>query len=170
MNNTDNIMISWTFDLARTIEIVDFFIKNTSKEYISHGEIQCGRAIDSENWSPNLKEVLTSEFNYCIGRSQVLEKENVAIAEIDNELVGVMLVEHFSEGGSPYVVLHDIVVSSAHRGNGIGRIMLHWLEEEMKKKNIRQIFAESGLHNERAHNFFERHGFHTTSIVIQKIF
>ena len=141
MSSIDKIAISWVFDKTRINDIVDFFIRHTSPEYISHGEIQCGRAVDSKTWSPKLKKVLTEEFEYSISQESILEKENVIIAELDNELVGVMLIERFSEGGAPYLILHDIVVSSAHRGQGIGETMLQWLETEMKKKNVRQIFA-----------------------------
>jgi len=39
---------------------------------------------------------------------------------------------------------------------------------EARLRDIRRLFLESGLQNERAHHFFEQEGFHAVSVIMMR--
>ena len=46
--------------------------------------------------------------------------------------------------------------------------MLDRIAAEAQARNIRRLFLESGAHNSRAHNLFERSGFQVCSVVMMR--
>ena len=160
------IEINWIRDTTEIEEYVDFFIKNTTENYISHGEIQFGRATSANEWSKNLKSKLISDFNTVVENEK---RGNLISAHTqDNILVGLILLEYFDSPNGVYATLADIVVADAYRKNGIGNQMVNWVFKEVEKKNITNLYAESNINNISAHNFLTKHGFNTISKVLKK--
>ena len=66
----------------------------------------------------------------------------------------------------PFATLEDLLIAPGMRGGGLGTRMLAWVRAECRARGFRRLFLESGVRNDAAHRFFERHGFVQTSIVM----
>jgi len=148
--------------------LVDLFVVNTGVQYISHGEVIDGRANNLNEWKPEIKEIMKEEFAEAIRNSfdATHTFTKLAVAEQNEIIVALALVEFYPE--TKVAVLSDIVVGAQLRGQNIGEAMLNWIEAEAKSWGAKFFFLESGINNHRAHNFFERAGFHASSIVMIK--
>jgi N-acetylglutamate synthase-like GNAT family acetyltransferase len=147
--------------------IVDFFISNTDGTFISHGEIQCGRAPSLDGWSSNLHDVLLKEMRSLSGQRfdthcrQDSAHCLLALDERDGqtgELCAIVNVAFQYSQQAPVCILDDIIVNAGMRGRGIGIKLFRELERICDQKEIAFIFLESGAKNEVAHEFFDRVG------------
>jgi ribosomal protein S18 acetylase RimI-like enzyme len=161
--------IEWCQNKERVPALVSFFIENVDPSYISHGEIQTGRALEADRWSPALPQILRDEFgSYFESGSSTIGKCKVAVASTAGEISALLIVKIQAMGGRCFSELSDFVVRRDSRGQGIGRAVFSWLQAEMKKAGINRIFLESGKNNENAHGFFKSQGFELCSIVMLK--
>jgi ribosomal protein S18 acetylase RimI-like enzyme len=64
----------------------------------------------------------------------------------------------------PAGVLNDIVVDPAHRGGGIGRMLLDATIAELKARDVPRVVLSTAEQNEAAQHLFERAGFRRTMI------
>ena len=99
-----------------------------------------------------------------------LDQPNIIIlvAERDGEVVGYTYAgvegnDYMSLRG-PAGVLHDIVVDSAHRGQGVGRVLLDATLEALKAKGAPRVVLSTAEPNESAQRLFARAGFRRTMI------
>ncbi|MEO5814637.1 MAG: GNAT family N-acetyltransferase [Gemmatimonadaceae bacterium] len=99
-----------------------------------------------------------------------LEESNIVIlvAENDGEVVGYIYagvegVDYMSLRG-PAGVLYDIVVDSAHRGHGIGRLLLDATIAVLEARGVPRIVLSTAERNESAQRLFARAGFRRTMI------
>lgn len=163
------IKVEWNNDLSNTRIIVDFIADNIDTSYISHGEIQCGRAVDPTHWSSELRRVLYEEFSTCVTNTRLSSVgKRVALAYISDSLVGVMIVESLMAADKPYAVLQDLVIARDSRNIGVGMKCVQWLEQELQAAKVERLFLESGINNTRAHKFFDSQGYKQCSIVMLK--
>ncbi|MEB2778478.1 GNAT family N-acetyltransferase [Algoriphagus sp. D3-2-R+10] len=160
------IEITYIQDKYSIQKYVDFFIENTTNNYISHGEIQYGRAINSTEWVTNLNSKLINDFTDVLENSEAGNLISTHTAE--GVLVGFIFLEYFDSPNGVYATLSDIVISEDYRRLGIGNEMINWVFKELDRKNIPTIYAESNLNNISAHNFLNKHGFLTISKVFKK--
>ncbi|HTL80319.1 MAG TPA: GNAT family N-acetyltransferase [Bacteroidia bacterium] len=58
-----------------------------------------------------------------------------------------------------YLELDNVVVDSAHRSQGLGKILVDHIEEIARKNNCKHLMLDAYLENEKAHVFYEREGF-----------
>ena len=145
-------MIRWTnqedgHDLVT--ELVDLFIANASTEYITHIEVQEGRASNSTEWSPNLKQILYSQFMQSVRNGDVL------LAIEDQKVVGFANV-YF---GTTTITVEDIVSAK----KGIGTALLQEIE-----KAEGPFIADVGPNNTKAKRFMEKNGYKASTIVYTK--
>lgn len=143
-------------------KVVNLFCNNIerNKEYISHGEIQMGIANDSYCLSSYFREIW---YKYLI--EHVSKNSNIVVFEEDNKVLGFVISEITSDLDHSFGVICDVLVQKDIRGKGIGKILINDVLLYFKENNIDQIFIESGLDNELAHNFFENIGFKCVSKV-----
>lgn len=143
-------------------KVVNLFCNNIerNKEYISHGEIQMGIANDSYCLSSDFREIW---HKYLI--EHVSKNSNIVVFEEDNKILGFVISEITSDLDHSFGVICDVLVQKDIRGKGIGKILINDVLLYFKENNIDQIFIESGLDNELAHNFFENIGFKCVSKV-----
>jgi ribosomal protein S18 acetylase RimI-like enzyme len=161
--------IEWCRDKERVEALISFFIENVDPFYISHGEVQTGRALELNAWSPALPRILREEFDSCFEKGPVAGDEcKVAVATAAGEISALLVVKIQTVGEARFSVLSDFIVKRDSRGQGIGRAVFAWLQVEMKTAGIGRIFLESGQNNERAHRFFKSQGFAPCSIVMLK--
>jgi ribosomal protein S18 acetylase RimI-like enzyme len=76
---------------------------------------------------------------------------------------GVEGIDYMSLRG-PAGVLYDIVVDPAHRGCGIGRLLLDATLEQLAAKGAPRVVLSTAERNEGAQRLFARAGFRRTMI------
>jgi ribosomal protein S18 acetylase RimI-like enzyme len=59
-------------------------------------------------------------------------------------------------------VLHDIVVDPAHRGRGVGRLLLDATIAALEARRVPRVVLHTAARNAGAHRLFERAGFRPT--------
>lgn len=145
-------------------EVAQFFATRIALDpaYISHGEVQTGLSADGQHWVPDLTERMTEDF------ADRGPDRAIAVARIDGTLVGALVALTVQSERIDYLVIEDLVVDPAYRAHGIGAKLVSWAEDRARAAGISWLFLESGLHNEGAHAFFEKHGFHPMSKVFSK--
>ncbi|AHE53325.1 GNAT family N-acetyltransferase [Sphingomonas sanxanigenens] len=131
--------------------------------YISHGEIQTGLSIDGAHWAPDLARLYASDF------ADFGEERDLLIARTpDGSIAGIAILAWEESSRRRFAVLEDMVVAPLNRSSGVGGQLVRLVEERVKERGVAWLFLESGLRNERAHQFFEREGFHMTGHVFVK--
>ena len=89
------------------------------------------------------------------------------MAETDDGILAVSFVT-FESQWVPHAVIEDLVVDLGRRNTGVGKAVMDWIASEARARDIHRLILESGLKNERAHEFFEREGFVTCSKVMMR--
>jgi ribosomal protein S18 acetylase RimI-like enzyme len=92
----------------------------------------------------------------------------VLVAEREGEVVGYTYSglegpDWMSLRG-PAGVLHDIVVDPAHRGHGIGRLLLEATLAALEARKAPRVVLSTAARNEAAQRMFEAAGFRRTMI------
>ncbi|WP_197994296.1 GNAT family N-acetyltransferase [Gimesia maris] len=140
------------------------FVENVDKSYISHGEMQIGRAISESEWAENLYDQVRAEI------IEIVSQDTVALPCCRNKegkLVGWAICSLNLE--YRYAELEDLVVKCDSRKNGIGKLLIESCEKFVKDNYINQIFLESGILNYSAHSFFSKFEYKKCSHVFRKI-
>ncbi len=168
-HQNDRLTLAWHQDIQAVGDLVAFFVRNVTSTYISCGEIQCGRAIDTNTWSLSLRAVLLDEFTKASrNEGMAWEGRRILTGVLVGRLVGLAVLDFHLSALNPYVVLEDMVVEEDLRGLGLGRQMLDWIERHVVALGAGDLFLESGIANLRAHTFFESNGFAVVSKVLLK--
>lgn len=162
--------IEFCYDLDKIRLSAKFFVENVNNQYISHGEIQDGRAIDFHTWHPNLEEIIFNEFQKTIEVDNDQGKKYLLlIAHENRDIVGLSFMTVCKNNPDfSFILIQDLLVREDKRHKGIGTLILNWIENELKTFNADCIFLESGIRNEDAHRFFARNGYHICSKVMTK--
>ncbi|WP_326525197.1 GNAT family N-acetyltransferase [Sphingomonas sp.] len=132
--------------------------------YISHGEIQTGLSPDGKVWASDLAGLYEKDF-------LDLDDDRDLLIALDGqgEIAGMVVLAWEETSRRRFAVLEDMAVDPARRSQRIGSRLLEEVERRVRERGgVQWIFLESGLGNTRAHHFFERHGFATTSHVFSK--
>ena len=148
------IKINWFGNVNRVDELVNIFLNNTGIEYITHIEIEEGRALSINEWSPNLKDILRDELITEMAKSKVI------VAEDDGIIKGYALLKLENK----ILTIEDIVVNQ----KGIGTEIMEWIEKEMVKNGIKRLMADLGVKNKRAQEFMKKLGYEAQTIVYVK--
>jgi len=140
----------------------EFFASNVTTDYISHGEVFCGRARSLTEWVPDLSEVVAQEVWSSLNTER--EHKQVWVATENEILVGMAIISLQSEEVATF---DDMVVMHGERSKGRGadffKAVLNGLKSEMPQ--FKHFMCESGTHNEGAHRLIERLGFRNISKV-----
>ncbi len=163
-------VFSWCQDSALEKDIVALFTENVDSRYISHSELQYGRADTTNTWSATLADTIREDVANALNPSAGTAHLKLAIATVDELLAAIAFVsiDTLHTSLSPFATLDDMVVSPSSRGYGLGKQMLDWLSSELHLQGIKRLFLESGIENHHAHRFFHKQGFNDTSIVMMK--
>jgi GNAT superfamily N-acetyltransferase len=73
----------------------------------------------------------------------------------------------WQDGQISYV--EELVVGEAHRGRGIGTLLLDELVALSRKQGCRRIELDSAFHRKEAHQFYEKHGFENRAFLFSKV-
>jgi ribosomal protein S18 acetylase RimI-like enzyme len=111
-----------------------------------------------------------TEYGYASFLGSQLEQPNVVVlvAERDGEVLGYTYSgvegrDYMSLRG-PAGVLYDIVVDPAHRGYGVGRLLLDTTLAALKARGAPRAVLLTAERNESAQRLFARAGFRRTMI------
>lgn len=160
--------VAWCRDPAIADAAAALFAAEADPAYISHGELQSGRAVGLATWAQDLDARIRDAVRRAAAHAGEAAGLRFATVTEGGALVGFALVTLVPEAPQPYAVLDDLLIASAHRGFGLGDRVLAWLAEECRARGIARLFLESGRMNHRAHAFFQRHGFQPTSVVMMR--
>lgn len=98
------------------------------------------------------------------------ERARVLVAEEAGQPVGMctgQLVISTAEGG-PSVLVEDVVVAPAHRGEGIGRALMDTLAAWAKSRGATRMQLLADQHNPPALIFYDRLGWQATALVCRR--
>src|ERR687885_477465 len=111
-----------------------------------------------------------TEHAYASFLGTQLDRPNVVVlvAERDGEVLGYTYAgvegnDYMSLRG-PAGVLYDIVVDPAHRGQGVGRMLLDATLAALKARGAPRVVLSTAERNESAQRLFARAGFRRTMI------
>ena len=164
------LIMRWCDGSTNPRHLADFFVRHVTPEYVSHVELQLGRAHSDGTWSENLASILAEEFAAALSPQELqpIHQARAFSGYADGELVCVGLVGfHFAESG-PYAVLEDIIVHSEKRDAKYGSQALNWIESSIKQIGVAMLFCETVTSNSTAQSFFRSRGFQVVSAVLLK--
>jgi GNAT superfamily N-acetyltransferase len=166
---SNELSIVWCDNLSIVPTLTEFFIYNVTDKYISHGEIQSGRAETFSRWSLNLFEIMSGEIESIISNPLTTNGwQGIAIARESTTIIALALVRFENSRNKSYGIIDDLLVDSSHRSQGVGLQLLRWIEHEAMQRGIHYLFLESGIANDRAHAFFKAQGFQICSLTMVK--
>lgn len=165
-----DIAVEWLRDPVDTDQLAAFFVRNVGTDYISFGEMQCGRAVSAGSWHPGLHDVLRAEFDAILREAAVPGDPSRRLAGMfrHDRMVGLAVVRLEKNALTPFAVLEDMVIDREQRQAGLGARLLSFIESHARTEDCRQIFIESGLENKGAHRFFARSGYAPVATVMAK--
>ncbi len=166
-----NIQFSWSSVDNEAEAIARFFVDNTGTAYISHTDIQWGRAASSDCWSPSLHSKIADLAAEAAKNRQAHQTASgIWLAKVmqNTGLLGIAFVTLRQNAATPFVILEDLIIRRDTRSHGIGSSLISWICQECHSLGFHQIFLESAIGNERAHALFRRQGFETLSVVMSR--
>lgn len=164
-----DVAVEWLRDPVDTGQLAAFFVQNVGPDYISFGEMQCGRAVSAGAWHPGLHDVLRSEFDAILREAGAGDPpRRLAAIFRHDRMVGLAVLRLEKNAMTPFAVLEDMVIDREQRQAGLGARFLAFIESHARTEGCRQIFIESGLENKGAHRFFGRSGYAPVATVMTK--
>ena len=112
---------------------------------------ELGYATDAEAIAPRLERLAV------VG-------DRVFVAEDDGRVVGLahLQVSPSLERDRPAAKIGALIVDESRRGEGVGRALVHELEQEARLRGCGVLFLTTGDQRDDAHTFYERVGFEQT--------
>ncbi|MFS4468220.1 GNAT family N-acetyltransferase [Maribacter sp. 2210JD10-5] len=108
-----------------------------------------------------LYQELNAEINQ-IPLKRILESPDtieIACCMDNNQLVGIAMMAKYTVISGHKGMIEDVVVSSHHRGKGIGRQLMELLLKRAKKCKLDDVLLFSGHHRKPAINLYKSLGF-----------
>src|SRR5690349_21042987 len=110
----DSLSIAWCDTPKRASELADFFAANVGSDYISHAELQGGRALSPTEWRPDRREILQAEIEpRLVAGVPGPDSKPIAIAEQDGALVALVYVTFAGGAPVPFAIVEDLIVAPA---------------------------------------------------------
>lgn len=136
--------------------VTKIFVEVFSPEYISFGELTIGRAIAPSISSQNIRDIFHQQLLTEINDDKV----GFFVAICAEKIAGFVLTSiHSTPAGHQECWLDDLVVSPNYRRQGIGQKLVQTVINWGRERNAKYFLLESGIHNEKVHDFLEKLGF-----------
>jgi GNAT superfamily N-acetyltransferase len=98
------------------------------------------------------------------------EFERAYLAAVGGRVVGfacLRLVPALFDD-APYAELTELFVEEAQRRHGVGRALVHHVEEVARTAGAGELFLLTGFHNRAAHHFYHRCGYSLRCLTLHK--
>lgn len=101
------------------------------------------------------------ESNHLLDLASLVRPEVIfCVARIDGAAVGCgAALLACDTAGQPYGEIKRMYVDPGRRGNGLGRAILGFLEEELMQRNVTLARLETGIYQPEAIGLYERMGY-----------
>lgn len=143
---------------------IQLFKENRTDSYISHGEIESGRADNFNQWSASLTNKLLQEFTLLLdNRKNKFGKQ--AYFWIKRDAVVGLSILNINRKLS---IIEDLIIAKEHRGNGIGTMFVEALHKKLNSLGCSVIILEIGIKNKSSQKFFSSLGYAPASITMCK--
>lgn len=111
-----------------------------------------------------LRDALSEQEFMAQVATQSGEGYRIAFVESDARVVAVagFRTYHMLFSGKTLYV-DDLVTAQARRSERFGETLLTWLVERARREGCRTFSLDSGVHRDRAHRFYFRHGMRISS-------
>lgn len=166
MDDAAPIDARWCDDPGWAPAVARLFAAHATPSYISHSELQGGRAAAPGRWAADIEARVAREAAAVVAGDP--GHRGLALLLDGGALAGFAFVSFATDAAVPFATLDDVLLAPERRGRGAGRLFLDWIAAECRAHGCRRLFLESGLGNHRAHRFFEDRGFAQTSIVMMR--
>lgn len=86
----------------------------------------------------------------------------IVVAKDNNKVIGSasgICCKCLAVGGSPFLVIEDVIINNDFRGKGVGKKVMKALDEFAKEKNCSYAILVSSDYRKEAHAFYENIGF-----------
>lgn len=132
---------------------------------------------DIDDLSALLHELFSQEVEFVPdakrqkkGLKKIIEDKKVGyifVALHDDKIVGMinLLFSISTALGGKVGIIEDVIVSATHRQKGIGTKLLAYVLDFAKEKKLKRLILFTDVDNFKAHDFYERQGFHLSSMV-----
>lgn len=162
-------LADWCTDAGAADAVAALFVAHADPSYISHSELQIGRATDLGTWAADLDErVRRLAVRAAVTPQDAEDGIRLATLSREGRLVGLAFVAFSRSACVPYATLEDLLIAPEERGRGSGNSFVEWIVDQCRSAGIRRMFLESGAGNHRAHDFFAREHFRQISIVMMR--
>ena len=156
-------IIRATVDDEQTL--CEMFLKHIDAhpEYISHGEIQMG--VGEGEFEDGVLVARPSArarecwMKYIHGDMTADDAAVFKAVSTTGDIIGFTVVEIQEDGAEPFGMVCDVLVDESCRSRGVGTALLETALAWFKEKGITEVYLESGLNNQAAHEYFMRRGF-----------
>ena len=92
-------------------------------------------------------------------------RQQVLVAEEGGAVAGTLtliVVPNLAYGGAPYAVVENVVVDEAHRGSGVGSILVREAVARARAAEAYKLSLTANLSREAAHGFYRSLGLEET--------
>ena len=116
---------------------------------------------------------LRPHLNFEVFSSSIKEQVNqlyeLWVYELDSQRIGAMGMREYTDFvRGRHLYIDDLVVDEAHRSKKIGALLLHFAEEEMKKRKLPSLRLSCAIENVGGMKFYEKEKWVKRSIVYIK--
>ena len=111
----------------------------------------------------------------AIGLGAIIEGDGIGdilVAVEAGEIIGMvnLLYTISTALGSRVAILEDMIIAPAYRGLGMGSLLLEQAIDFAKNKGCKRITLLTDSDNERAQQFYQKHGFELSSMNAYRLF
>ena len=111
----------------------------------------------------------------AIGLGAIIEGDGIGdilVAVEAGEIIGMvnLLYTISTALGSRVAILEDMIIAPAFRGLGMGSLLLQQAIDFAKNKGCKRITLLTDSDNERAQQFYQKHGFELSSMNAYRLF
>ncbi|TXK80673.1 GNAT family N-acetyltransferase [Paenibacillus sp. N3.4] len=118
--------------------------------------VRFGRMNDLEDIASEDQSVLKNILNWK------LQNQEILLAEENNEIIGYLRIEYL---WSKYPYIGLIIVRPEYRKQGIGKTLLEYLEDHLRKQGIKTLYSSSQVNEAEPQKWHRHMGFKECGII-----
>ena len=115
---------------------------------------------------PDILRPSIEEYRRIFSEMSTLPGYELLVAEEKGEVTGttvLAILPGMAHGVSPFAVVEYVVVDEAHRGKGIGKLLMEYCIDRAKEAGCYKIMLTSDKRRTEAHEFYRSLGFEASA-------